>query len=244
MAEQIVLIDQGNTRLKWVLAIDGEIDEASAGHGDFEAFCQAFGSQAPVQPQAVLFSSVAAEDEARALAQFCLSRWGVEAQLLTSTKQRGGVRNAYDDPGKLGVDRWLAIVGAVTRYGAPVVVWDLGTASTLDAVDSSAQHLGGMIYPGPATMARSLTRDTKLNVPPDLEGASTDPGQSTSSCIQNGVFAAQIGALNMFLRSVAGKDGGQPKLIITGGAANAILPALEFDYIHDPWLVFRGMLVD
>lgn len=244
MAEQTLLIDQGNTRLKWVLAIGDEIDEASAGHGDSEAFRQAFGPQAPVQPQAVLFSSVAAEDEAAALAQFCLSRWGVEAQLLSSTRQRGGVRNAYDDPGKLGVDRWLAIVGAVARYGAPVVVWDLGTASTLDAVDTSGRHLGGMIYPGPATMARSLTRDTRLIVPPDLKGASTDPGQSTSSCIQNGVFAAQIGALNMFLRSVAGKEGGQPKLVITGGAANAILPALEFDYIQDPWLVFRGMLVE
>ena len=119
----------------------------------------------------------------------------------------GGVRNAYDEPGKLGVDRWLAIVGAVARYGIPVVVWDLGTASTLDAVDTSGRHLGGMIYPGPATMAASLTRDTRLIVPPDLEGASTDPGQSTSSCIQNGVFGAQIGALNMFLRSVAGKVG-------------------------------------
>ena len=243
MAEQIVLIDQGNTRLKWVLAIDGEINEASAGHGDFEAFCQAFGPQTAVQPQAVLFSSVAAEDEASALAQFCLTRWGVEAQLLTSTKRRGGVHNAYDNPGKLGVDRWLAIVGAVARYGAPVVVWDLGTASTLDAVDAAGQHLGGMIYPGPATMARSLTRDTKLNVPPDLEGTSTEPGRSTSSCIQNGIFAAQIGALNMFLRSVAGKSDEEFKLVITGGAAGAILPALDFDHIHDPWLVFRGMLV-
>jgi type III pantothenate kinase len=244
VAEQIVLIDQGNTRLKWVLAVGGDIDEASAGHGNFEAFCQAFGPQAPVQPQAIMFSSVASEDEANALVQFCLLRWGVEAQLLTSTKQRGGVRNAYDDPGMLGVDRWLAIVGAVSSYGTPVVVWDLGTASTLDAVDAAGQHLGGMIYPGPATMARSLTRDTRLKVPPDLEGASTDPGDSTPACIRNGVFAAQVGALNMFLRSVSGPGGEQPKIIITGGAANAILPALEFDYIHDPWLVFRGMLVD
>ena len=244
MTEQIVLIDQGNTRLKWVLAVGGEIDEASAGHGNFEAFCQAFGPQASVQPQVVLFSSVASEDEASALVQFCRLRWGVEAQLLASTKQRGGVHNAYDEPGKLGVDRWLAIVGAVSRYGAPVVVWDLGTASTLDAVDAAGQHLGGMIYPGPATMARSLTRDTRLKVPPDLEGASTEPGGSTSVCIQNGVFAAQIGALNMFLRSVSGKDDEKPKIVITGGAANAILPALEFNYMHDPWLVFRGMLVD
>jgi len=243
VADVRLLIDQGNTRLKWVLARDGEIDENSAGHGDLDAFTQAFQPETSIQPGSVLLSSVAGRDDARALAEFCGSRWCLKVQSLESTGQRGGVRNAYREPGMLGVDRWLAIVGAVTRHGKPVVIWDLGTATTLDAVNESGQHLGGMIYPGPATMLGSLGSNTKLMVPADLEDADVRPGRSTSSCISNGVYAAQVGALNQFLRNISEEMGGAPILVVTGGAASQILPLLDFEYIHDPWLVFRGMLV-
>jgi type III pantothenate kinase len=60
------------------------------------------------------------------------------------------------------VDRWLAIVGAAHTYGMPVVIWDLGTATTLDAVDEQGQHRGGLIYPGPETMLNSLTELTEI----------------------------------------------------------------------------------
>jgi len=243
VTEVALLIDQGNTRLKWVLARDGEIDEKSAGYGDFEAFIQACRKDASIHPSEVLFSSVAGREEAQALAGFCESRWGIEAQLLESTTQRGEVRNAYHEPKKLGVDRWLAIVGAVARYGKPVVIWDLGTAATLDAVDETGRHLGGLIYPGPATMLGSLSRNTELRVPENLEGSAVTAGRSTSVCISNGVFAAQVGALNQFLRNISEEMLGAPMLVVTGGAASQILPLLDFECIHDPWLVFRGMLV-
>jgi type III pantothenate kinase len=243
MADVKLLIDQGNTRLKWVLARDGEIDEKSAGHSDLETFMQACRHDASINPSEVLLSSVAGGVDAQVLAGFCASRWGHETQLLVSTEQRGGVRNAYSEPGMLGVDRWLAIVGAVARYGKPLVIWDLGTATTLDAVNETGLHLGGMIYPGPATMLDSLSRDTKLRVPPNLENSAVTPGRSTRSCISNGVFAAQVGALNQFLRNAQDGLGSEPILVVTGGAASQILPLLDFEYIHDPWLVFRGMLV-
>jgi type III pantothenate kinase len=238
-----LLIDQGNTRLKWVLARDGEIDEKSAGHGDLKAFMQACRHDASIHPDSVLLSSVAGRADAQALAGFCESRWGIEAQLLESTAQRGDVCNAYHEPEMLGVDRWLAIVGAVARHGKPVVIWDLGTATTLDAVDQTGQHLGGMIYPGPATMLDSLSRDTNLRVPPNLDNSAVTPGRSTRDCISNGVYASQVGALNQFLRNSSEGMGGAPMLVVTGGAASQILPLLDFEYIHDPWLVFRGMLV-
>ena len=244
MTEQVLLIDQGNTRLKWVLAQGVELEEDSAGHGGLVAFIQAFGPENPVRPDAVLFSSVADPADVRALSEFCASRWGLKPQLLKSTAQRGAVNSAYSEPGTLGVDRWLAIVGAVARYGKPVVVWDLGTASTLDAVDSEGQHLGGMIYPGPATMLKSLSRDTKLRVPGDSAGATLRPGDSTADCIRNGVLAAQVGALNQFLRNLPQEPGDEPLIVVTGGAASVILPLLDFKHTHDPWLVFRGMLVD
>ena len=91
-------------------------------------------------------------------------------------------------------------------------------------------------------MLRSLGRDTKLKVPADLSGAGIDPGRSTAACISNGILAAQLGALNQFMRSCPESMGPDPKLVITGGATDELIPALDFPCIHDPWLVFHGML--
>jgi len=253
MPEPVLLIDHGNTRLKWVLAMNGEIDTSSSGRGNLEEFRRAC-SQFKQAPGAVSLSTVADKEHIQSVEKFCRDSWGLELRSLTSREKQGGVRSAYADPGTLGIDRWLAIVGAVSRHGKPVVIWDLGTASTLDAVDQSGQHLGGFIYPGPATMLNSLRRETRLRVPAGLEaearGAAdgkqpgVSPGESTAACISRGVLAAQLGALNQFLRNVSVRIEGEPKLIVTGGAATQILPLLELDYTHDPWLVFRGMLVN
>lgn len=246
MAEAVLLIDRGNTRLKWLWALDGEIDTKSARHGDFDAFRQA-AAESP-RASAVRISSVAGLADTRALQAFCAERWGVEAELMAARAEQGGVRNAYANPAELGVDRWLAIVGAVGRYGKPMVVWDLGTAATLDAVDAEGQHLGGMILPGPATMLAALGRHTELPVPrgpgaADERAATIQPGDNTADCIRHGVLAAQSGALTQFLHAVSGQLGSRPKLIITGGAAPYLLPYIEREHLHDPWLVFRGMLL-
>ena len=247
MTEQILLIDQGNTRLKWVLASNGGIREESADRGDFEAFAQACRSGRLGIPGRVVFSSVAGSQASQELANFCESQWSCKAQQLQSTVEshtftEHKVQSGYCEPESLGVDRWLAILGAVAHYGSPVVVWDLGTATTIDAVDRKGQHIGGMIYPGPDTMLRALDRDTKLKVPEDLSTAGIAPGRSTGDCIRNGVFAAQVGALNQFLRNMQEQTDVSPMLVVTGGGATGIMPRLDFDFIYDPWLVFRGML--
>ena len=68
------------------------------------------------------------------------------------------------------------------------------------------------------------------------------PARDTATAIQEGVFAAQVGALNQFMRHVSMKLGTDPKLVLTGGAAEGILGRLESAPVYDPWLVFRGML--
>ena len=244
MAESVLLIDQGNTRLKWVRAANGKIDKDSAGRGDYESFRQAHGPGASERPGSILISSVAGAEETQSIARFCTDQMGVDAALLQSRAEQGGVRNGYREPAKLGVDRWLAIVGAVSRYGKPVVVWDLGTATTLDAVDEAGQHLGGIIFPGPDTMLNSLRQETKLQVPQAAEQVVLAPGITTSEGIIRGVFAAQVGALNQYLRAISAQLKSTHRLLVTGGAAKPLLASLDFDHIHDPWLVFRGMLVD
>lgn len=253
MHESLLLIDQGNTRLKWMRAARGQLDPASFGSGSLEDLRQTVEGGGPA-PTAVRVSSVAEPSSALAVVDFCRQHWRLDARMLRTLAEQGGVRNAYPEPGRLGVDRWLAIVGAVDRYGTPVVIWDLGTASTIDAVDGKGEHLGGYIYPGPTTMLESLRAATQLPVPDNLEGEDEiprgsggnviEPGRSTAACISHGVFAAQLGTLDHVMRQVATGEAGPARLIVTGGGADALLHRIGVDHTHDPWLVFRGMLVD
>jgi type III pantothenate kinase len=245
MSESRLLIDLGNSRAKWLWARGRTIDSDSSGRGDMAALAEACRAGDALQPDAVLISSVASPARTGEVRELCLGCWGVEARLLRAEARQGGVRNGYAEPGRLGVDRWLAIVGAVERYGAPLVVWDLGTATTLDAVDASGQHLGGWILPGPSAMLDALRNGTQLRVPPDLRGAGPiRPGRSTAECIARGVLAAQAGALAQLMQNVSRHAEAEPLLVVTGGAAADLLPLLDVEHIHDPWLVFRGMLVD
>lgn len=242
MVKDLLLVDQGNTRLKWMRARNHRLLEESAGQGDFNAFSRTCSGLKP--PEAVLLSSVADSKSTAELVGFCRARWNIEPRILLSAEQGSEVKNGYEEPARLGVDRWLAIVGAVAHHGKPVVVWDLGTATTIDAVDADGLHIGGMIYPGPATMLNSLGRDTRLGVPEQVSCAGLAPGRSTANCVANGVFAAQVGALNQFMRAAPESLGENPKLVVTGGAASEIVPLLDFPCIHDPVLVFRGMLAE
>lgn len=244
MPETRLLVDLGNSRVKWLWSRGAELDLESAGQGDLAAFEQACRVRGAVRPACVRVSSVAGAARTTQVADCCVGLWDVRPTLLVAQAESRGVRNGYDEPARLGVDRWLAIVGAVHHHGKPVVVWDLGTAATLDAVDGAGQHLGGWILPGPTTMLESLGRRTTLRPALQLDPpATSEPGRTTADAIRAGVLGAQVGALHRFLGQVAGQIGQTPRLVVTGGAAPSVTPWLDIDCVEDPWLVFRGMAI-
>ena len=247
MSETKLLLDIGNTRLKWAYAEGAELkkDRVNAGTlGEFKAHCERNKENPPGR---ILLSSVAGLPAIQGIANVCSNTWSTKIEVLQSKKEQGGVRNAYDEPQRLGVDRWLALVGAVARYGKPVVVWDLGTATTLDAVDEYGEHIGGWILPGPQSMFHALKVETQLSVPERMDAEEDSgvvpPGRSTREAIDRGVYAAQKGALNQFMKNF-GASATQPKIIITGGADRPMQEYMGHICIRDPFLVFRGMLVD
>lgn len=260
-----LLIDQGNSRVKWIGAVwhamaeNWSLDVTTFGEGDAQALGSALDSGALFPPQEVLLCSVAPEESMRALEEIIADRTAAPLVRLAAQAETCGIRNGYRAPEQLGADRWMAVVGAARHHGTPVVVMDLGTASTLDAVDERGRHLGGLILPGPRTMLDSLSGRTALDTGFDTANRAGrkagEPQVATPAAIEGGILAAQAGALAGFADRVVARvqermdenTAAKLKIVVTGGAAGAILKASlgpsGYQLTHDPLLVFRGMLL-
>jgi len=104
MSDARLLVDIGNSRIKWVWAEGGELLPERAGQGEFPDLERACRPAVASRPSEVLMASVAGADRARQVAELCSVRWELTPRILHSRAEQGGVRNGYREPGKLGVD--------------------------------------------------------------------------------------------------------------------------------------------
>ncbi len=150
-----------------------------------------------------------------------------------------GVRLARPD--RVGADRLLGAWTARELVGAPVVVVDVGTATTLDVVDGSGDFVGGAILPGPALALRSLGGGTALLPEVPLAAPVRIIGRDTAEAIQAGVVGGQVAAIEGLLARITDELGGtRPRVVLTGGDAGALGPVDWADRV-DPLLLFRGL---
>ncbi|MGZ8219278.1 type III pantothenate kinase [Methylomagnum sp.] len=242
-ASSLVLVDIGNSRLKWGRAEQGRIvaggafatDEAAPARLDSEW------SALPA-PDAVQVSNVAGAVIAEKLEDWMARRWRVPVQFARSEAQACGVSNGYERPEQLGVDRWVALIAARHHCPLPVCVVDAGTALTVDVLDGEGRHLGGLIAPGPALMKRALRLETR-GVQAVDGGASGWLGRNTADGVAGGVLRAAAGLIENTQREASERLGHAPSLILCGGAGEAIGRLLAIPYRLDPDLVLRGLLI-
>ena len=189
-------------------------------------------------PNSVVVCNVAGDRLLPNLAAWCVARLGVEPVAMASTPEFNGLRNAYEDPTTLGVDRWAAMIGARADYDGALCVIDSGTATTVDLIAANGQHVGGAILPGIYTMRRSLGKYTSALFAAD--GDIRPFSDCTASCIAGGTGFASVGAMDRFVME-AKKREGTVTTVVTGGEA-AILDSLMFhEVVHDPLLVLKGV---
>lgn len=219
----MLLVDAGNTRVKWALADAGSALGAWRLHGAVlhAQLDEAAARWASAGVTRALVSNVAGPQLAGRIA--ALLPAGIEVEWFASSVERAGLRNGYRDPGRLGCDRFAAAIGA--RALAPrqnLIVATCGTATTVDAVSADGLFVGGMILPGLALMASSLASNT-AQLPQVVPGAVPALfGDNTNDAILSGVLSAQAGAIE---RAVAGH--GASSCIVSGGAVPTIAPALK-----------------
>lgn len=230
----IVCIDSGNTRIKWGAWADGVwLAQGAVAHAEVAALAEL---PQHFQPTCVMLANVAGEAAATAIRQ-ALSAWQARFVEARSTAAAAGVSNHYENPSRLGVDRWSALIGArgLTRHACLVVM--AGTATTIDTLDADGNFLGGLILPGLDLMRRALARDTAAL--PLASGRHRPHPQNTDDAIVSGCLEAQAGAIERAFARLAGETGAT--CLLSGGAATAISPLLTSPHRRVDNLVLEGL---
>lgn len=228
-----LLLDIGNSRAKWARANGSELLETGflphRGVTDWPA------ALPEERPDSVWVSNVADEAVSAVLARHAEIKWGLRPRIVHSTAQACGIRNAYRQPERLGVDRWLACIGAFHRGNGSVLVVDAGTALTLDSVDAEGRHRGGLIVPGLSTMRAAIAGDTRIRV---------ELGDYERSWLADDTApAVALGTLQAVLSLIenACRDLSPDRLLLTGGEADRLAPELGTGWEHVPNLVLEGL---
>ncbi len=242
-----LLIDVGNSRIKWGVLDDGAIRRT--GHISREKIKEqglsALTSKLPRRVDAAFASNVAGTSFATRLSGVIGLHCNVDVHFARSERQSCGVTNSYRQPRRLGVDRWVAMIGAWSEIGAACLVVDAGTAVTIDALDSTGMHLGGQIIPGIGLMAGSLAAQTS-DIPNIQRRASSQGGgvemfaNTTAGAVGHGALNAVVGAVER-AATVMGRNGADAAIVLTGGDASRILKSLDTEATHRPHLVLLGL---
>jgi type III pantothenate kinase len=240
-----VLVDVGNTRIKWATLERGQLaNRGSAVHRDaLDAALEAFGGALP--PKGRMIAANVAGDAVAERLEVLAARSGASLELVATTAERFGVRCAYSDPSRLGVDRWVAVLAAHHAARAPACVINAGTAVTFDAVDAGGDHLGGLIMPGAALFAAALDRNTR-NIGPTSPAPAVAKGldllgRSTSAAVGHGAWLALAAAIDRASATVARALGTAPVVYLTGGDAQALSGWLETRVELRADLVLEGL---
>lgn len=255
-----LLIDIGNSRLKWVAA-SLRHSSRQLGEGSERASADDQGSvlsaavainhdgnmataidaiarqwQRPA-PSAVFIAHVTGASFELAISQAVDAAFGTPPQFARSAAECLGLRSAYAEPLRLGVDRWLAMLAIWARTRQPFCVASAGTALTFDAVDANGQHQGGVIAPGLAGLIDATLGRTRFAVAAIVPEFTDGLGLDTEACVRLGALHAAAGLLD---RLGARYSGAQ---LLAGGDASMLAPLLATSWQIEPDLVLQGLAV-
>jgi len=234
----MLLLDIGNSRIKWALVEAGRLSQMGAvDHSATASLQQVFALRSA--PSRILVSNVAGEEVATRVRELC-SASGCHVEFVQAKSEQCGVRNGYAQAQRLGSDRWAALIAAWQDMQGACLVVNCGTATTVDALSARGEFLGGLILPGVDMMQGSLATGTaQLGA---AEGALKDFPLDTADAIHSGVVRATLGAIESQFKLLCAKEVGA-RCILSGGAALKVTPHLSIAFDHVDNLVLRGLQI-
>ncbi len=154
---------------------------------------------------------------------------------------RTGLNIRVENPAEVGSDLIVAAVAAIQEYGAPLLLVDMGTATTITAVDASGTFLGGCICPGVKISMEALTGRTAQLPGISLEEPQRAIGRNTRDCMRSGIMFGAAAMLEGLLDRMEAELGVPVKVIATGGIARFVIPLCRRKMIYDRSLMLKGL---
>lgn len=243
----VLLVDIGNTRIKWARASNGRVGRqhaaAHAGWRVLDFARRIIGSARGIDR--IVAVSVAGTRVDGAFAAAARSA-GLRVEFVSSQRRLAGVTTKYVDPWRLGTDRLVAVIGAYElSKGRAACVIDVGTTLTVDLVDGRGVHRGGAIVPAPQLMVDSLLRNTS-GILKRARGASVAPilfARTTRDAIEQGTRYAAAAVIDRAVAEAKQLLRTNPVVFLTGGASSPLRAVLQSRHISVPDLVLRGLAV-
>ena len=237
------LLDLGNTRLKVAAWRPGE------GLGDVQAWTHGAADFAPsmqrwlagVQAGDTCWLASVAGSELTAAVAEALASHGNPATSARPRPECAGVRIAYAEPSRLGVDRFLALLAAHARGAGPCLVVSAGSALTVDLLDDQGRHRGGLIAPSPEHMRSALA--ARFPALAFAGGEAVDFAGDTADALASGSIGAAAGLVERSHRRAQRLLGAAPRVLLSGGGGQRLVSALELDVEWAPGLVLEGLAV-
>ena len=161
--------------------------------------------------------------------------------LVVGTGIKTGLNIMIENPASLGSDIVAVSVGALADYPLPVIVMDMGTATTITVVDKGNKFIGGAIVPGVALSMNALSSGTSLLQKVPIEAPKKCISSTTIECMQSGAIYGNAALLDGMIDRFQAELGCQCALVATGGIAAKIVPHCKHEIVYDENLLLRGL---
>lgn len=154
---------------------------------------------------------------------------------------RTGLDIRLENPGQIGSDLVAADVAALAEYQPPLIVIDMGTATTMTVLDPSGAHLGGCVCPGVKISLESLTAKTSLLPGIQLDKPRQALGRNTADAMRSGIMFGAAAMLDGMIDRFMEETGWEFTIVATGGLAKRIVPLCRHEILYDRHLIIKGL---
>jgi len=240
-----LLLDAGNTRLKWALAGPDHVI-VNTGIIAYDALSAGLkGLAANIMIDAIAVSSVAGVERDQQLCHLCQEYFQLSPLFARVSAAACGLDNDYQALDRLGVDRWVAALGLAELSGINRIIVDAGTAITVDVVSANDVYLGGVILPGAKLMHDSLVGET-AGIFSQHSVVSNVIGKTTDQCVNAGTSYGLAGAIERVIQEMQTIETNREfwRVYLCGGDAQWLSRLLSIDLpvFEMPNLLFDGLL--
>ncbi len=238
-----LLFDLGNSRCKY--AVLGENGIMEYGYKNYEPFGKLYTVKSlcdAYEATKVIICSVLSEKMNADILETLQNKDGCDVYFLVAEKNSFGVELAYENPSAMGVDRVAALIAAKEKYSGSTCVVDCGTAITIDVLNASGAHQGGVIFPGEKAMRKGLLECTRITCD-DAEVEFNAHASSTEQAIYTGCVSAVAGGIEYAIKKMSSNNDGFDQIVFTGGNAEGVKGHVDLQAQIEPTFVLDGLKI-